>query len=206
MTSKQGQCIPAEVGGTLSSAAAAMYELVESHSEKRATDAAALRHAPIGDANARRPAPNPPGCPAWARSRHPRDSAWKQRVAYGRWLRPDDLVVRRSSPRRRHGLLWRLCGGKITGMHADWAMIEVNGQQQVVHRRPAPASCCRGAGRLGTKSRAVARYAAINAICVKIVKCFVDESALGLATRDPASRISGPQSDRWTAHLSLVVR
>jgi hypothetical protein len=37
---------PAEVGGTLSSAAAAMYELVESHSEKRATDAAALRHAP----------------------------------------------------------------------------------------------------------------------------------------------------------------
>jgi hypothetical protein len=29
MTSKQGQRIPAEVGGTLSPAAAAMYELVE---------------------------------------------------------------------------------------------------------------------------------------------------------------------------------
>ena len=29
MTSKQGQCIPAEVGGTLSPAAAAMYELAE---------------------------------------------------------------------------------------------------------------------------------------------------------------------------------
>jgi hypothetical protein len=29
MTSKQGQCIPAEVGGTLSPAAAAMYELVD---------------------------------------------------------------------------------------------------------------------------------------------------------------------------------
>jgi hypothetical protein len=37
------------------------------------------------------------------------------------------------------GLLWRLCGGKITDMHADWAMIEVNGQQQVVHRPRAPA-------------------------------------------------------------------
>ena len=72
MTFEQGQRIPAEVGGTLSPAAAAMYELVESHSEKRATDAAALRHVPVGDANARRPAPNPAGCPAWARSRQPR--------------------------------------------------------------------------------------------------------------------------------------
>src|SRR5712672_3539992 len=69
MTSEQGQRIPAEVGGTLSPAAAAMYELGRSHSEKRPTDAAALRHALVGDANARRPAPNPAGCPAWARSR-----------------------------------------------------------------------------------------------------------------------------------------
>jgi len=38
------------------------------------------------------------------------------------------------------GLLWRLRGGKINSMHADWAMIEVNGEQQVVHRRPAPAN------------------------------------------------------------------
>ena len=38
------------------------------------------------------------------------------------------------------GLVWRLCGGKITDMHADWAMIEVNAERQVVHRRPAPAN------------------------------------------------------------------
>jgi hypothetical protein len=25
-------------------------------------------------------------------------------------------------------------------MHADWAVIEVNGKEQVVHRRPAPAN------------------------------------------------------------------
>ena len=38
------------------------------------------------------------------------------------------------------GLLWRLCAGKIVSMHADWALIEVNGKEQVVHRRPAPAN------------------------------------------------------------------
>ena len=38
------------------------------------------------------------------------------------------------------GLLWRLCAGKIVGMHADWAVIEVNGKEQVVHRRPAPVN------------------------------------------------------------------
>ena len=38
------------------------------------------------------------------------------------------------------GLLWRLCAGKIVGMHADWAVIEVNGKEQVVHRRPTPAN------------------------------------------------------------------
>jgi hypothetical protein len=38
------------------------------------------------------------------------------------------------------GLLWRLCAGKIVGMHVDWAVIEVNGKEQVVHRRPAPVN------------------------------------------------------------------
>src|SRR5258705_10822031 len=34
-----------------------MYELVEVIQKQRTTDAAALRHVPVGDANARRPAP-----------------------------------------------------------------------------------------------------------------------------------------------------
>jgi hypothetical protein len=38
------------------------------------------------------------------------------------------------------GLLWRLSGGRIVGMHAAWAVIEVNGKEQVVHRRPAPVN------------------------------------------------------------------
>jgi hypothetical protein len=61
MTSEQGQRIPAEVGGTLSPAAAAMYDWSKSF-RKTPTDAAALRQVPVGDANARRPAPNPAGC------------------------------------------------------------------------------------------------------------------------------------------------
>ena len=50
---------------------------------KRPTDAAALRHALVGDANARRPAPNPAGCPAWARSRQPRYWAWNAAALVG---------------------------------------------------------------------------------------------------------------------------
>ena len=53
-----------------------MYELVEVI-QKNAPPM--LRHSgmvPVGDANARRPAPNPAGCPAWARSRQPRYWAW----------------------------------------------------------------------------------------------------------------------------------
>ena len=38
------------------------------------------------------------------------------------------------------GLLWRLSGGRIVAMYADWAVIEVNGKEQVVHRRPAPVN------------------------------------------------------------------
>src|SRR5258708_7470425 len=37
---------------------------------KTPTDDAALQHALVGDANARRPAPNPAGCPARAHPRH----------------------------------------------------------------------------------------------------------------------------------------
>ena len=57
-------------------AATAMYELVEVIQKNAPPMPAALRHVPVGDANARRPAPNPAGCPAWARSRQPRYWAW----------------------------------------------------------------------------------------------------------------------------------
>jgi hypothetical protein len=32
----------------------------------------------------------------------------------------------------------RLCAGRIVGMHADWARFEINGKEQVDHRRPSP--------------------------------------------------------------------
>jgi hypothetical protein len=38
------------------------------------------------------------------------------------------------------GLLWRIAGGRVTGMHKDWAAIEFNGMQRVVHRRPSPTN------------------------------------------------------------------
>jgi hypothetical protein len=38
------------------------------------------------------------------------------------------------------GLLWRISGGKIVAMGADRASVEINGEQQVVHRRPAPTN------------------------------------------------------------------
>jgi hypothetical protein len=38
------------------------------------------------------------------------------------------------------GLLWRISGGKIIAMYADWAVIEINGEQHIVHRRPSPTS------------------------------------------------------------------
>jgi hypothetical protein len=38
------------------------------------------------------------------------------------------------------GLLWRISGGKITAMQSDWATIESDGVQHIVHRRPAPAT------------------------------------------------------------------
>ena len=38
------------------------------------------------------------------------------------------------------GLLWRIGGGKIVGMYSDWAVLEINGERQAVHRRPTPAN------------------------------------------------------------------
>ena len=38
------------------------------------------------------------------------------------------------------GLLWRISGGKIVAMGADWATIEIDGVQHIVHRHPASAN------------------------------------------------------------------
>src|SRR5712671_5527125 len=90
MTSKQARGVPAEVGRSFGPG---RLGTGRSHSEKRPTDAAALRHVPVGDANARRPAPNPAGCPAWACSRHPRDWAWNATGWSGMTLAIDDPPV-----------------------------------------------------------------------------------------------------------------
>ena len=34
-------------------------------------------------------------------------------------------------------LLWRICGRKITAMQSDWATIEIDGVQRIIHRRPS---------------------------------------------------------------------
>jgi hypothetical protein len=39
--------------------------------------------------------------------------------------------------------LWRISSGKITAMYADWATIEIDGVQHIVHRRPPPANFVR---------------------------------------------------------------
>ena len=31
-------------------------------------------------------------------------------------------------------------GGKISSMETDWATIEINGAQRIIHRRPSPAN------------------------------------------------------------------
>jgi hypothetical protein len=38
------------------------------------------------------------------------------------------------------GLLWRISGGRIIAMYTDWAVIEINGAQRIIHRRPSPAN------------------------------------------------------------------
>jgi len=35
-------------------------------------------------------------------------------------------------------LLWRISGG--TAMQSDWATIEIDGAQRIIHRRPSPAN------------------------------------------------------------------
>jgi hypothetical protein len=35
------------------------------------------------------------------------------------------------------GLLWRVTGGRLTALYKTWAVIESNGAQHIVHRRPA---------------------------------------------------------------------
>jgi hypothetical protein len=54
------------------------------------------------------------------------------------------------------GLLWRISGGKITAMQSDWATIEINGVQHIVHRRPALLSVRHSHGAFG-RARAI-RY------------------------------------------------
>ena len=52
-----------------------------------------------------------------------------------------DVIQRPLDHLNGAGLLWRLSGGKITRpMHTDWATIEIDGVQHIVHRRPAPAN------------------------------------------------------------------
>jgi hypothetical protein len=80
---------------------------------------------PVGDANARRPAPIPAGCPAWARSRQPRHWAWNAAGLVGndpRHRRP----CRRPSPAsdrppREQGTRERSSGaGRRTVGRTDW--------------------------------------------------------------------------------------
>jgi hypothetical protein len=35
------------------------------------------------------------------------------------------------------GLLWRVVGGRLTALYRTWAVVEINGAQHIVHRRPA---------------------------------------------------------------------
>ena len=68
---------------------------------------------------------------------------WAERAADLGW---DTLALFGCHPTRPldhlngAGLLWRISGGKITAMQSDWATIEIDGVQHIVHRRPAPAA------------------------------------------------------------------
>ena len=69
--------------------------------------------------------------------------AWAERAADLGW---DTLALFGCHPTRPldhlngAGLLWRLSGGKIIAMQSDWALIEINGVQRIIHRRPTPAN------------------------------------------------------------------
>jgi hypothetical protein len=68
---------------------------------------------------------------------------WAERAADLGW---DTLALFGCHPTRPldhlngAGLLWRISGGKITAMQSDWATIEINGAQRIIHRRPSPAN------------------------------------------------------------------
>src|SRR5438045_8228400 len=71
---------------------------------------------------------------------------WAERAADLGW---DTLALFGCHPTRPldhlngAGLLWRISGGKITAMQSDWATIEIDGAQRIIHRRPAPANFVR---------------------------------------------------------------
>jgi hypothetical protein len=68
---------------------------------------------------------------------------WAERAADLGW---DTLALFGCHPTRPldhlngAGLLWRISGGKISSMGTDWATIEINGAQRIIHRRPSPAN------------------------------------------------------------------
>jgi len=68
---------------------------------------------------------------------------WAERAADLGW---DTLALFGCHPTRPldhlngAGLLWRISGGKITAMQSDWATIEIDGVQRIIHRRPSPAN------------------------------------------------------------------
>jgi hypothetical protein len=74
---------------------------------------------------------------------------WAERAADLIW---DTLALFGCHPTRPQdhlngaGLLWRLSGGRIIAMYTNWAVIEINGVQHIVHRGVPrrPTSCCRG--------------------------------------------------------------
>ena len=51
-----------------------------------------------------------------------------------------DVIQRPLDHLNGAGLLWRISGGKITAMQSDWATIEIDGVQRIIHRRPSPAN------------------------------------------------------------------
>ncbi len=49
-----------------------------------------------------------------------------------------DVIQRPLDHLNGAGLLWRLSGGRIIAMYTDWAVIEINGAQRIIYRRPSP--------------------------------------------------------------------
>ena len=150
MTSEQGQRIPAEVGGTLSPAA--MYEL-----PVRPT---VLRPAPLdlprvpcslggrsdtGEGHGhgrlwRGSFPTSPAAFQGAGHRafaSPIGACRSAAAWWGVFLNDFDQFILGSGG----DLGWDTLasGGKISSMETDWATIEINGAQRIIHRRPTPA-------------------------------------------------------------------